>query len=375
MSATTARRNAAAGSSTPPPRLGKMSTMPPRLLVLGSSWFLGRAVVDVALSSGWEVTTFRRGHSDSGDDPAGVQTVRGDYADPAAAARLAAAGPFDAVIDNRAYVPRETLAIGRVLEPITGRYVMISSVSAYQGWPTAPLTEDSPVLDCPADAGPDFGFDDEPGPTVYGFTKAGCERAITATFGSDRAAILRPGVILGPHEYVGRLPWWLRRMERGGQVLAPGSPDRHIQPVDVRDVAAFAVHCASGVAGVFNVTAPRRETMGDLLAACRAVTGSDAELEWVTDEPWLAAQGVKQWTELPLWRTYTGTWAVDAARARSAGLTTRSLSHTVADTWAWLTSGHIIKHDRARELGITAEREAAILGVWRAREADRCGSE
>src|SRR5438270_522367 len=79
------------------------------------------------------------------------------------------------------------------------------------------------------------------GPSTYGSGKAGCERAVTTTFGPERATILRPGVILGPHEYVGRLPWWLRRMERGGQVLAPGSPDRKIQPVDVRDVAEFAV--------------------------------------------------------------------------------------------------------------------------------------
>jgi nucleoside-diphosphate-sugar epimerase len=349
--------------------------MSPRLLVLGSSWFLGRAVVDAALAAGWEVTTFRRGRATSGDDPAGVDTVRGDYADPAAVAQLAAAGPWDAIVDNLAYVPRETLAVARALEPVAGRYVMVSTVSAYQGWPTEPLTEDSPVLDCPPDAGPDFGYDGNPGPSVYGFTKAGCERAVVETFGPNRATILRPGVILGPHEYVGRLPWWLRRMERGGQVLAPGSPDRHIQPVDVRDVAAFAVHCAAGTAGVFNVATPPRATMGDFLAACAAVTGSDAELTWITDEQWLTAQGVRQWTELPLWRTYAGTWAVDASRARAAGLVTRSLTSTVVDTWAWLNSGRMVAHERAGELGITPEREAAILGVWRAYEADRCGAE
>jgi 2'-hydroxyisoflavone reductase len=352
-----------------------MATMSPRLLVLGSSWFLGRAVVDAALSAGWEVTTFRRGHTASGDDPAGVRTVRGDYADPAAVAQLAAAGPFDAVVDNLAYTPRETLAVARALEPVAGQYVLTSTVSVYQGWPMVPLSEDSPVLECEPDAGPNPGYDGDPGPSTYGFGKAGCERAVLDVFGPDRATILRPGVILGPHEYVGRLPWWLRRMERGGQVLAPGSPDRHIQPVDVRDVAAFAVHCASGVAGVFNVTASGRETMGDFLAACRAVTGSDAELTWITDEQWLAEQGIRQWTGLPLWRTYAGTWAVDASRARAAGLVTRSLTSTVVDTWAWLNSGSMVEHERAGELGVAPEREAAILGVWRAREADRCGAE
>ena len=351
--------------------------MSPRLLVLGSSWFLGRAVVDVALSAGWEVTTFRRGHAASGDDPVGVRTLRGDYADPAAVAQLAAVGPWDAVVDNLAYTPRETLAVARALEPVAGRYVLISTVSVYQGWPTEPLAEDSPVLDCAPDAGPNPGYNGNPGPSTYGFGKAGCERAVMETFGLDRTAVLRPGVILGPHEYVGRLPWWLRRIERGGQVLAPGSPDRTIQPVDVRDVATFAVRCAGGAAGVFNTTGSGRETMGAFLAACRAVTGSDAELTWITDEQWLADQGVRQWTELPLWRTYAGTWAVDASRARAAGLVTRSLSDTTADTWVWLNSdsGSMVAHERAGELGITAEREAAILGVWRAREADRCGTE
>lgn len=349
--------------------------MSPRLLVLGSSWFLGRAVVDAALSAGWEVTTFRRGRASSGDDPAGVHAVRGDYADPAALAQLAAAGPYNAIVDNLAYTPRETLAVARALEPVAGRYVMTSTVSVYEGWPTQPLTEDSVVLDCAPDAGPNPGYNGNPAPTTYGFGKAGCERAILSTFGADRTAILRPGVILGPHEYVGRLPWWLRRMQRGGQVLAPGSPDRKIQPVDVRDVAEFAVRCAAGVTGVFNVAGSGRESMGDFLAACRAATGSDAELVWITDEQWLADQGVRQWTELPLWRTYPGTWAVDASRARAAGLVTRSLATTAADTWAWLNNGSMVEHERAGELGITPEREAAILGVWRAREADRCGTE
>ncbi|AHH98197.1 NAD-dependent epimerase/dehydratase family protein [Kutzneria albida] len=345
-----------------------------RLLVLGSSWFLGRAVTETALAAGWEVTTFRRGRPESGDDPHGVTTIRGDYADLDAVARLAAAGPYDAAVDNLAYTPRETLAVARTLEPVTARYVMISTVSVYEGWPIKPLTEDSAVLECEPDAGPNPGYDGDPGPSTYGFGKAGCERAVTVTFGSDRSTILRPGVILGPHEYVGRLPWWLWRMERGGEILAAGSPDRLIQPVDVRDVAEFAVHCAAGRSGVFNVTGTG-STMGAFLSACREATGSDAAITWITDEQWLADQGVRQWTGLPLWRTYPGTWAVDSTRARQAGLVTRPLHHTVADTWEWLTTGKPVEHERAGELGISPDREQAILGVWRAREADRCGGE
>lgn len=342
------------------------------MLVLGGSWFLGRTVVDDALSRGWDVTTFRRGVS--GEEVNGVTTVRGDRTSADDLARLAKSGPWDAVVDTSGYVPREVLAVARALEPVVARYVFVSTVSVYEGWPTEPLTEDSAVLDCPPDAGPDFGYDGNPGPSVYGFTKAGSERAVFDTFGPDRSVALRPGVILGPREYVGRLPWWLRRVERGGRVLAPGSPDRRIQPVDVRDVAGFALHTATGPAGVFNVAASGAETMGDFLSACRDVTGSDAEFEWITDEDWLVAQGVAQWTELPLWRTYAGTWDVDSSRARRAGLTTRPVRSTVAATWAWLESGDAgVDHERAGEQGIDPTKEANILAAWKANEADRCG--
>jgi nucleoside-diphosphate-sugar epimerase len=287
-----------------------------RLLVLGGSWFLGRTVVTEALARGWSVTTFRRGLS--GVDVPGAELIRGDRTDPDDLARLATAGPWDLVVDTSGYVPREEGVIARALEPVAERFVFVSSVSVYVGWPLEPLTEASEVLECPPDAGPDYGYDGAPGPTVYGFTKAGCERAVLEVFGPERAVILRPGVMLGPWEYVGRLPWWLGRMARGGRVLGPGHPGREIQPVDVRDVATFAL---SAPAGVFNVTGTR-VSMGDFLGRCREEAGSSAELVWVTDGQWLVEQGVAQWTELPLWRTDAGAWSVDSSAAIVAGLRT-----------------------------------------------------
>jgi nucleoside-diphosphate-sugar epimerase len=319
------------------------------------------------------VITFRRGRT--GTDVDGVATIRGDRSNPDDLKRLAESGPFDAVIDTSSYVPRETLALTRVLEPVTSRYVLISTVSVYQGWPVEPLTEQSPVLDCPADAGPDYGYDADPGPSTYGFGKAGCERAVLETFGVNRSVILRPGVILGPLEYVGRLDWWLRRMQRGGRILAPGKPQRPIQPIDVRDVTTFALHTATGPTGVFNVTATGRETMGDMLGACHAATGHHGRLDWITDEVWLAGQGIAQWTELPLWRIYRGAWAVNSTAARNAGLRCRSVKETVTDTWRWLESGGAaIHHERASELGISPERENAVLGLWDAYQLDHCGA-
>ncbi|MBF6369945.1 NAD-dependent epimerase [Nocardia puris] len=342
-----------------------------RVLILGGSWFLGATIAEHAIASGAEVSTFRRGRT--GSDITGVHLIKGDRTVAGDVARLAAAGPWDLVADTGAFVPNQTLNLARALEPVADRYLLISSVSAYRDWPVAPLTEDSPLLDCPADADDSFGYDADPSPTKYGFGKAGCENAVGEVFGPDRVAILRPGVILGPREYVGRLEWWLRRMERGGRVLAPGRPDRRIQPIDVRDVADFAL--TPGLTGTFNAAAPGTETMADLLESCHEITGGGADLEWVTDEVWLAEQGVRQWTELPLWRTYAGAWAVDASRARSAGLVTRRLRDTVADTWTWLQSGGAsIEHERAAELGISPARERALLGLWDAVEFDHCGA-
>ncbi|MFE0024944.1 NAD-dependent epimerase/dehydratase family protein [Amycolatopsis sp. NPDC059021] len=332
----------------------------PRLLLFGGSWFLGRAVVASALETGWEVTIFRRGRAESGQDPDGVRVVHGDYADPRDLVRLAETGPFDAVVDNLAFTPRETLAAARALEPVTQRYVVVSSVSAYADWPWRPLTEESAVLECEPDAGPDPGYDGEPAPTTYGFGKAGCERAVLQTFGTSRSVVLRPGVILGPGEYVGRTAWWLARMRRGGRVLAPGHPDRVIQPIDVRDVAAFALRAP---AGAFNVTAPGTETMGDFLTACTRFAPAPAgtDLVWVPDD-FLLEQNLRQWTELPLWRTYAGAWRVDSARAREAGLTTRPIMTTVKDTAAWLASGRkLVASDRAAELGISSAKESEII--------------
>ena len=116
--------------------------------------------------------------------------------------------------------------------------------------------------------------------------------------------------------------------------------------------------------------------MGDLLNACIDVTAGNAQLEWITDEQWLVEQGVSQWTELPLWRTYRGAWAVDSARAHAVGLQTRPVRETVKDTWAWLTSGvDAVAHERAGEQGISASREKTLLGLWDAYQMDHCGAE
>jgi 2'-hydroxyisoflavone reductase len=332
-----------------------------RLLILGGTRFVGHAIAVSAVARGWKVVTFNRGLS--GADVPGVHVLRGDRTHSADLAELVSAGPWDAVVDTSGYVPREVLACCERLAPVAGRYVFMSTVSVYRGWPVEPLSETSEVLYCPADAGPDYGEDVEDGPTSYGYQKSGCELAVASTFGTERSVLLRPGVVLGPREYVGRLPWWLSRVAAGGRVLAPGSPGRSIQPVDVRDLAEFAIHLvAREVAGAYNVTAPvGRETFGGLLEACAEATGSNAEFVWVPDEQ-LVAQGVRQWSEMPLWRTFPGVWQVSSDAAQAQGLSCRPLAATVSETWSWMQDAGLRPDDeRASEIGISREREQQIL--------------
>ncbi|MFY1593435.1 NAD-dependent epimerase/dehydratase family protein [Micromonospora sp. WMMD737] len=335
-----------------------------RLLVLGGTWFVGHAIVSAAVEAGWEVTTFNRGTSDPFLEA--VRPIRGDRSSSDDLAALAAAGPWDAAVDTSGYVPRNVLDVARMLAPVTGQYVFMSTVSVYGDWPVEPLSERSEVLACPPDAGPDYGIDTENGPTRYGYQKAGCERAAVTAFGQERTVVLRPGVVLGPREYVGRLPWWLRRVAAGGEILAPGSPDRTIQPVDCRDLAAFTLRMiADRSSGVFNVCAPiGSATFGGLLTACAHATRSEGSFEWVPDL-FLLEEGVRQWSELPLWRTSNGVWQVDTARAQAAGLRCRPLDLTVRDTWRWMVDSNAESaHDRAADIGIARWKEAQVLADW-----------
>ncbi len=335
-----------------------------RILVIGGSVFLGRAFVVEALRQGHDVTTFNRGIS--GADVPGVEIVRGDRQATADLERLADWRRWDAVIDVCGFTPRVVGESARILSGHADCYLFVSSISAVRGWPAEPVDESSPLHDCPPDAGPDDGD--------YGVLKAGCERAVGTEF-HGRVLIISPGLILGPHENVGRLPWWLRRIARGGRVLAPGNPDREMQVIDARDIAAFGMtlFSAGGDSDRFLTSGVRgNTTFGSLLGDCVAATGSDADLVWV-DDAFLLEHGVEEWTELPVWTTggpeMAAVWLPSSAKALAAGLRCRPVTETVRDTWAWVTSGGADVLAVYREMpqhGIDPAKEAAILTAWAA---------
>ncbi len=324
-----------------------------KLLIIGGTRFVGRHLVDVALARGDAVTLFNRGVS--GAAPAGVESRRGDRSGDLSEL---ATGAWDAVLDTCGYLPGDVARMAQTLAGRVGCYAFMSSISVYASSAT-PNREDSPlgVID-------DIDTTTVDGRT-YGPLKALCEAEVQRRFGSA-ALILRPGLIVGPHDPTQRFTYWPARLGRardGDTVLAPGAPDTPVQLIDARDLAAFALRCLdAGTRGVFNVVSPAgRLTMGDVLAACAAAAGVSARFAWC-DIAALQAQGLEPWSDLPLVvpTAEQAIMSTDATQALAAGLTSRPLAQTVADTLAWYRALPAEQQvfDKA---GLSSEREAAAL--------------
>ncbi|MBM7495363.1 NAD-dependent epimerase/dehydratase family protein [Oerskovia paurometabola] len=326
-----------------------------RLLVLGGTEFVGRAVVDDALARGWDVTTFHRGTREA---PHGVRVRHGDRTVVGGLDALAE-GEWDVAVDTWSGAPSAVRDVTRLLDDRVGRYVYVSSRSVYTYPTEAGAGEDAPLVE----ASPDDGADVD-----YARAKRGGELAVEESFG-HRAILARAGLILGPRENVGRLPWWLQRIARGGPVLAPGPSALPLQYVDARDLAAFVLDATEqGLSGPFNVVSPSgHATMGELLDACVTATGSDAELRWTAPDV-IAAAGIEPWTELPVWLPpgdlHDTLHRGDVSRAIEAGLRNRPVEETVADTWAWLGTlpdgAAPQRADRPR-VGLDPDKEARAL--------------
>ncbi|MER7177462.1 NAD-dependent epimerase/dehydratase family protein [Streptomyces mesophilus] len=328
-----------------------------RLLLLGGTEFAGRAVAERALARGWELTVFNRGNNPA---PEGATALTGDRTAPGGLDALAE-GEWDAVVDTWSHAPRAVQDAARLLEDRVGRYVYISSCSVYTWAPPAGYDESAPVVD--GDPGADA--------TDYAADKRGGELAALASFGPDRTLLVRAGLLLGPYENVGRLPWWLTRIARGGPTLAPGPRELPLQYVDVRDMADWILDgIEAGLSGPYNMMSPQgHATMGELLEAIVDVVGSDAELRW-TDPQVILDAGIEPWTQLPVWvppatDMHDALHAADVSPAVATGLHCRPVRETVADTWTWLQSigGEAPQRpDRPRK-GVAPEVEAKVLGL------------
>jgi 2'-hydroxyisoflavone reductase len=318
-----------------------------RILVIGGTRFVGRHLVEAALGAGHEVTLVHR----SATNP--FPSARHVLADRNDDLSVLTDGEWDATVDVCAYLPAQVRSLAAALGDRGGHHVFVSTVSVYADPPGPGGDEDSALLPVADDDIEDVVD------TTYGPLKVACERAAMAAYG-DRLAIVRPTYVVGPNDPTGRYPWWVRRMARGGEVLAPGAPDDPAQVVDVRDLADFQLGLATGqISGVFNAVRPTLP-WSELLGATAAIAPAGTALTWV-DAQWLTGQGVTG-EDLPLWSEGAVEWAsaMSPARAEAAGLRHRPLSEIVRDTAAWATDDLLVDG-----VGLTAARETELLAGWK----------
>ncbi|HMJ00851.1 MAG TPA: SDR family oxidoreductase [Gaiellaceae bacterium] len=323
-----------------------------KLLVLGGTKFLGRAAVEAALGRGHEVTLFNRGETNPELFP-GAEKLHGDRGHDLSAL---AGRTWDAVLDPSGYVPAVVRSSAEALADSVDQYLFISSISVYDDF-SEPRREDSPLEELPDDKPVDRLLEDY---SNYGALKALCERAVAEPI-PDRHALVRPGLIVGPHDPTGRFTYWPHRIASGGEVLVPGPPERAVQFIDVRDLAGWLIDlCERKTGGTFNAT-NEGVSWQALVESCRDVAGSDAAFTYV-DGDFLLEQEVGEWMELPLWLQdpeAVGMHRTDVSRAVGAGLTFRPLADTVRAT--------LDVAETTDTAGMAPEREAEILAAWKAR--------
>ena len=351
---------------------GDTGPAPMDILVLGGTGFIGPHMVRDAVSRGHTVTLFNRGRTNTHLFPE-LEKLVGDRDGDLAALE---GRRFDAVIDNSGYVPRHVRDSAELLAD-SGRYLFVSSISAYKDLAPDGITEDYDVgrLDDPT-------VEEVDGQT-YGPLKALCEEAVQEVFG-DRANVVRPGYIVGPGDPTDRWTYWPVRVSMGGDMLVPGAPEDPVQFIDARDLGSWMVGMLENeVGGVFNAIGPVEPlNMGTMLETCREVAGGDAVFHWA-DAAFIEEQNVF----FPIWNPTTGDFGgahrVDISRAIAAGYTSRPVAETVRDTLEWWNGlgeedrpGGALRAGPRRPGGGGGQRpsveemlkqEAELLAAWTAR--------
>ena len=328
-----------------------------KLLILGGTVFLGRYIVETALARGHEVTLFNRGQHNPELFP-DLEKLRGDRNGDLAALQ---GRNWDAAIDTSGFVPRVVRASAEVLAQAVKHYTFISSISVYGDFTKRGMDENTPVA----------RLEDESVEEVmnetYGALKALCEQAAEQTM-PGRVLVIRPGLIVGPNDPTDRFTYWPYRVAQGGEMLAPGQPDQHLQFIDARDLAGWIVRMAeAGKTGAYNATGPDYPlTMGQFLAECKTATGSNVHFTWVEEamlkdileevnlQPWVPTQ-------------YAGINAANCQKASAASLTFRPLADTIRDTLEWKVASS--SKDEMRS-GLKSEQERQLLQKWQSQRGE-----
>ena len=360
--------SAAAGATVafvarPTSLLAEAAVKPMRILILGGTGFTGPYQVRYAMSRGHKVTTFNRGKSHPNELPPEVEQLIGDRNGKLDALKDR---QWDVVIDNPTTLPAWVLDAAQILKGNVDRYVFTSTISVYEDSKKGP-DENAPLQNYDGsdpyketlEAMKARGF------KTYGPLKALSEKEAEKWF-PGRTLIIRPGLIVGPRDESDRFTYWPVRIDRGGEVLAPGAPNDSVQFIDGRDLAEWTIRMAENrETGIYNATGPAKPIgMGGMLDGIKAALKSSANFTWVSEQ-FLTGQKVQAWSDMPVWAgAEDGVTRTDINRALGKGLTFRPLADTARDTLAWFKS---LPQDRQSHLkaGVTPEREAELLANWK----------
>jgi 2'-hydroxyisoflavone reductase len=343
---------------------------PLRILILGGTGLTGPHQVRYALARGHTITVFNRGRRND-RLPKGVEELKGDrnlHQVEALKGR-----EWDVVIDNPTTLPFWVKDAAEVLKGHAGQYVFISTISVYDPAGQKSISEESPVVEY-KDGDPLAMTQEKASQNfevLYGRMKVASEREAAKWFGG-KTTIIRPGLIVGPGDGSFRFGYWPYRIDRGGEILAPGDGTDPIQIIDARDLAEWTIRMVeSGTTGTFNATGPRSPlTMAEQLAGIRAGLSGDKELEftWVPAD-FLAEQKVTPWGEMPTWLPLSDPEHVismtSIERAVKAGLTFRPLATTAVDALAWFQGlPENVRAQVVKNAGIAPDKEKAVLAAW-----------
>ena len=356
----TASMAAAAGAA--PSRWASAETRKPlSILILGGTRFIGVEMTELALKRGHKVTFFNRGKTNADLFP-DIERIKGDRNGEIDGLK---GRKWDAVIDNSGYFPRAVKLTAELLAPSISQYLFVSSISVYPDF-KAPRDEASAVGKLKDESIEKVDND------TYGPLKALCEQAAEAAM-PGRVTVIRPGLIVGPHDSTDRFTYWPARAARGGEMLAPGKPSDGIQIIDGRDLATFVIDALERkTTGTFNlVSPPGMFTIGDIVnesirAANELAKPSPPPKPMWAPAPFLEAQKVEGWSDMPVWLDAKGDEAAfastSAARAMKAGLKITPMRKTCHDTLAWHLKRPAAERDKLKA-GIAPEREKEVLAA------------
>ncbi len=343
---------------------------PMNILILGGTGFTGPFQVKYALSRGHKVTVFNRGKSHPGELPEGVEQLLGDRNGQLDALKNR---KWDVVIDNPTSVPVWVRDAAQILKGNVDRYVFISTISVYAD-NTKPNDETGALAKYD---GPDAMKETRESIVasqfkLYGPLKALSEQEAEKWF-PKKTLIIRPGLIVGPNDQTDRFTYWPVRIERGGEVLAPGDPKDPVQFIDARDLAEWTIRMVEkGATGIYNATGPAKELgVGEMLDGIKTALKSDAKFTWA-DAKFLDAQKVEAWSDMPVWVPSQGEEGglsrTSIKKALAEGVTFRPLDVTARDTLAWFKTQPAERQAKLKA-GLTPEREKEVLAEWHKQHA------